>query len=205
MKGPKNVRLIKDTKRLVGACLDHKRKSLNHLLLINDKPLIKDNADLADTALCSSNKIACTAGIYKSCKNFKKIHELNIDKLHCSKNCVADNEDCSAKNVFLREQNNYTKTKKKLQLFDKVLNSARFVDLLKTTLIGFPCNRFNVNHTSKTYYQAIAGVTNTTIVKTQDFSENYKCLLPEEIMSIHWTQEQATVYPVVVLRKIDDV
>ena len=75
----------------------------------------------------------------------------------------------------------------------------------KTTLVGFPCHRFNVNHTSKTYDQAIAGVTNSTIVKTQDFSENYKCLLHEEIMSIHWTQEQATVYPVVVLRKTDDV
>ena len=48
-------------------------------------------------------------------------------------------------------------------------------------------------------------MTNITIVKIQDFSENYTCLLPEEIMSIHWTQEQATVYPVVVLRKIDDV
>ena len=48
-------------------------------------------------------------------------------------------------------------------------------------------------------------MTNSTIVKIQDFSENYTCLLPEEIMSIHWTQEQATVYPVVVLRKIDDV
>ena len=48
-------------------------------------------------------------------------------------------------------------------------------------------------------------MTNSTIVKIQNFSENYTCLLPEEIMSIHWTQEQATVCPVVVLRKIDNV
>ena len=46
---------------------------------------------------------------------------------------------------------------------------------------------------------------NSTIVKIQDFSEIYTCLLPEEIISIHCTQEQATVYPVVVLRKIDNV
>ena len=39
----------------------------------------------------------------------------------------------------------------------------------------------------------------------QDFSENYTYLLPEETISIHWTQEQATVYPVVVLRKVDGI
>ena len=78
------------------------RKSLSHILLINDKPLIKDNADLIDRALCSSDKIACIAGICKSCENFKKLDEQNIDKLHCSKKCVADNEDCSAQNHTLK-------------------------------------------------------------------------------------------------------
>ena len=39
----------------------------------------------------------------------------------------------------------------------------------------------------------------------QNFSENYTYLLPEKTMSIHWTQEQATVYPVVVLRKVDGI
>ena len=56
MNGPNNVRLMKDTKRLVCACtyhknIDHIRKSLNHLLQINAKPLIKDNEDLVDRAL----------------------------------------------------------------------------------------------------------------------------------------------------------
>ena len=74
MKQPKNVRLMKDAKRLVYACkyyvnINHMRKSLNHLLLINDKPLIKDNADLVDRALCSSDKIACIAGIFNVVKN----------------------------------------------------------------------------------------------------------------------------------------
>ena len=76
---------------------------------------------------------------------------------------------------------------------------------METTFIGLPCHRFSVNHTSKTYDQVIAGMANSAIVEIQDFSENYTCLLPEEIISIHWTQEQATVYPVVVLRKIDNV
>ena len=44
MKSSKNVRLMKDAKRIVCACpyhinIDHMRKSLNHLLLINDKQL----------------------------------------------------------------------------------------------------------------------------------------------------------------------
>ena len=71
MRRPKNVRLMKDVKRLVCAStyhvnIDHMKKSLNHLLLINDKLLIKDNADLVDRALSSSDKIACIAGICKS-------------------------------------------------------------------------------------------------------------------------------------------
>ena len=36
------------------------------------------------------------------------------------------------------------------------------------------------------------------------FSENYTCLLTEEIQSIHWTQEIVTIYPVVVMRKIGE-
>ena len=35
------------------------------------------------------------------------------------------------------------------------------------------------------------------LVTGQDFSENYNCLLPDEPQSIHWTIQQATVYPVV--------
>ena len=57
------------------------KNSINHLLLINDQPLIKDNEDLVDKALCSSDKIACIAGICKSCENFKKLGEAKIDKL----------------------------------------------------------------------------------------------------------------------------
>ena len=31
-------------------------------------------------------------------------------------------------------------------------------------------------------------------------SENYTCFLPNEIMSIHWTEEQATVFSVVLVK-----
>ena len=113
----------------------------------------------------STDKIACIVGICKSCKNFKNLDELNINKLHCSKKCVADNEDCSAQNhtlkVSLFERTEYLhkgKTKRKLHLLDKVLTPAKFLDLFKTTLIGFPCHQFNGNHTSKTNDQAIAPI-----------------------------------------------
>ena len=42
------------------------------------------------------------------------------------------------------------------------------------------------------------------ILKIHDFSENYASLLPEEIQSLHWTQATATVYPIVVIRKVED-
>ena len=35
------------------------------------------------------------------------------------------------------------------------------------------------------------------IIKIQDFSENYTCL----VHSLHWMQTQATLYPVVVFRR----
>ena len=80
-----------------------------------------------------------------------------------------------------------------------------FVAVLKEKLKGFACHRFNASHTNHTFDQAVAGMSDKTIIKIQDFSENYTCLLPEEIMSIHWTQEKATVYPVVVLWKVDSI
>ena len=38
----------------------------------------------------------------------------------------------------------------------------------------------------------------------QDFSKNYTCLVPEEVQSLHWSQTQATLYPVVIYRKESD-
>jgi len=62
-----------------------------------------------------------------------------------------------------------------------------------------------VQHTAKAYDDIIESLDNHTILKIHDFSENYTCLLPEEIQSLHWTQETAVVYPIVVLRKVNDV
>ena len=48
----------------------------------------------------------------------------------------------------------------------------------------------------------MAKIDNHTKVKVNNFSGNYTSLLPDEIQSLHWTQDNATVYPVVVLQWI---
>jgi hypothetical protein len=41
-------------------------------------------------------------------------------------------------------------------------------------------------------------------LKVQDFSENYTCLVPDEVQSLHWSQTQATLYPVVIYRNVSE-
>ena len=60
---------------------------------------------------------------------------------------------------------------------------------------------FNMLRTcTMNWYQILT----VTILKIHDFSKNYACLLPDEIQSLHWTQETASVYPVVVLRRVKE-
>ena len=39
------------------------------------------------------------------------------------------------------------------------------------------------------------------MIKVQDFSENYTCLVPDEVQSLHWSQTQVTLFPVVTFCK----
>ena len=87
MQRPKHIRLKKDGKRLVCACtyhlnIDDLRKGLNNLLSLNNKPIITDNADLLNKALCNSDKISCIAGLCRECQEFKKLDELSIENLY---------------------------------------------------------------------------------------------------------------------------
>ena len=95
------------------------------------------------------------------------------------------------------------KEKKKEQLVEKELTSPQRLTHLKDKLQNFPRHRY-VTHTTKTYDQATDAFSVGTIIKIQDLSENCPCLLPNEIMSIHWTQEQATVFPVVALKNVNN-
>ena len=39
------------------------------------------------------------------------------------------------------------------------------------------------------------------MIKVQYFSENYICLMPDEVQSPHWSQTQVTLFSVVTFRK----
>ena len=67
----------------------------------------------------------------------------------------------------------------------------------------FLLHRFNVCHTNSMIEHLERNLSPNEILVIQDFSENYSCLLPDEPQSLHWTTQQATVYPVVVLRSVD--
>ena len=71
---------------------------------------------------------------------------------------------------------------------------SELVLLLKEKLNKFPVHRFKVQQTAKTYDKIIANLNEHSILKIHDFSENYACLLPEEIQSLHWTAAYPTVY-----------
>ena len=38
----------------------------------------------------------------------------------------------------------------------------------------------------------------------QDFSENYTCVVPDEVQSLHWAQAQVTILPVVTFQRDED-
>ena len=121
-----------------------------------------------------------------------------MENLKCSKDCVKEGKDCKDHTIKVRqfEKTIYLhqgKEKKKIALVDKYLTPIELVDLLKSKLSNFPRHRFNVKHTGEIYDEMVSNLDAHTVVKVHDFSQNYTCLLPEEIMVIHWTQETATV------------
>ena len=98
---PKNIRLKRDARRLVCCCqhhanVDYIRKLLNLLFSANNKTFkFKNSAELVDAPICSQNNISCVVGDCKDCKDFPKLDNLGIEKLHCSKKCVQEDIDCS--------------------------------------------------------------------------------------------------------------
>ena len=105
---------------------------------------------------------------------------------------MIDQVDCRAKThtikVNLFEQDSYLhkgNKKKKIQLDKKNVTPKMFVDVLLKKLKDFACHQYNVSHTNHTSDQAVAGMSDKTIIKIQDSAEKYTCLLPEEIIFIH--------------------
>ena len=104
---------------------------------------------------------------------------------------MIDQVDYAAKThtikVELFEQVDYlhkANKKNKIQLVEKNVTPKMFVAVLNEKLKGFACHQFNVSYTNHNFDQEVTDMTDKTFIKIQDFSENYTCLLPEEIMSI---------------------
>ena len=94
--------------------------------------------------------------------------------------------------------------KKKLSLVEKYLILPELIDLdYEKKLHDFTRHRFNLNYSRNLWNQVEEQLNEKMIVKIQDFSENYTCLLPYEVQSMRWTQNQCTVYQVDILRKVD--
>ena len=59
------------------------------------------------------------------------------------------------------------------------------VDLLKKAMIDFPRQSFNHYHTKEVFNTCKLNLGIDQILKVQDFSENYTCLVPDEVQSLH--------------------
>ena len=126
--------------------------------------------------------------------------------LICNKACIEENKDCSEHTIKVNQFEHVTyihedKEKKKLKMLDKMMK-PKLIDLVKLKLEKFAMHRFNVEHTVKTFDHLVNNLNVNFILKIHYFSKNYTYLLPEEIQSLHWVQDTATVYPTVVMRKV---
>ena len=217
---PRNVLLKRCAKRLVCACsyhinIDHLRGGLSKLLKRNEKEEeaknLSSNEKMTEFLLCKKD-IKCLTGNCENCKDFEKIKNLmSQNSFYCSDDCKKKNINCTEikHKVTIKqfERISYEhkgKEKKKISLVDKTVTQNELVDVFMAKMRGFPRHRFNIEHTKSVYDDLVGYLTEDSILKVMDFSQNYTCLLVEEIMSIHWTQETVVVYPVVVLTKSNE-
>ena len=68
-------------------------------------------------------------------------------------------------------------------------------------MIFYPKHRYKNAHTKEVYKQTIKNLCPGQIIKVKDFSENYTCLVSDEVQSLHWSQTQVTLFPVVTFHK----
>jgi hypothetical protein len=191
--------------------VDYLRRSLVRLLKLNDVDAetlkkLKDNASMCDHLLCEK-AIACIIGVCDVCKSFGKLNDFFTENLKCSSECKKEGVDCVALGHTIKvcqfEKTVYEhrgKEKTKIALVDKYLSFADFRTLFVKQMKDFPRHRFNVHHLKEVYDDAVASLREGVILKVMDFSQNYTCLLRDEIMSLHWVQNTVVVYPIVVLR-----
>ena len=123
----------------------------------------------------------------------------HFSTLKCSDDYFKKSNDCKLHKVkclqFERSEYEYKgDVKKKLSLVEKYLILPELIDLLRKELHDFLRHRFNVNYTRNLWNQVEEHLNEKMIVKIQDFSENYTCLLLHEVQSMHWTQNQCSCF-----------
>ena len=136
----------------------------------------------------------------------------NLDALkenihYCSIDCRRNKDDCSNYTIsFLQFKNtSYTtnkgQTKKKVAPVSEGITISQFFTSLKEAMQDLAQHHFKHFHKMEVYKMAVEGLQEGQMTKVQEFSENYTCLVPDEVQSLHWTQTQATLFPVVTFRQ----
>ena len=185
------------------------RTKLNELLCINDQSLISDNETLVSKTFCRSDIINCIERLCKTC-SVNMLKEIEVNIKYCSYDCKHNNELCDCHTIVFHQfkQSNYKnkkgETKSKLGLVTQRCTINTLFEALKELMETFPRHRFNNCHTKNAYQEAINALTPGQPVKVQDFSENYTCLLPDEVKSLHWAQAQMTIFSVATFQRDED-
>ena len=159
-----------------------------------DSSFLVNNDKLCEFLLCNVEDLQCIMGQCKKCNKFISIDSIKFSELKCSTTCIEENLDCiSLKHTIKIKQFETIKyphkgiMKKKISLVDKYVTLNEIPVLFKFKLKDFPRHRFTINHTEKTICQLKENLTESEVIKIQDFSENYTCLLHDEVQSMHWT------------------
>ena len=131
----------------------------------------------------------------EDCKDFSKLTLYNAEffsSLKCTDSCFQNDANCTDHKVkcLQYERAPYDHrgvTKKKIHLVDKFVTLPELIELLKICLKDFLRYVLNASYTKTLWNQVYANLRENLIVKIQDFPENYTCLLPQEIQSLHCT------------------
>ena len=180
------------------------RQKVNNLSKINNLQSFESNEQLVSYTLCDTESLSYIEQTCKVCGP-KLFDPLKEKLVFCSSECEKKRENCSNHTLPVQQykrQDYETKKgiKKKLCLVTERITMSNLIDLLKKSMIDFPRHRFNHYHTKEVFSKCKSNLQHDQILKVQDFSENYTCLVPDEVQSLHWSQTQATLYPVVVYR-----
>ena len=208
---PKNIKLKSQAQHQVCCCIQHVNidylhTKLNELSQMNNQPIIPDNEILVSKTVCRSDDITCIKQLCKNCRA-DLLNEVSDTIKYCSYDYQEKQEECSNHTAACHQfrKADYTnkkgEAKKKLALVTDCYIICGLFRTLKATMIFFPRHRYNNAYTKEVYKQAINNVCPGQMIKVEDFSKNYTCLVPDELQSLHWSQTQVTLFPAVTFYK----